>query len=50
MKYIFVIIICIKKMPGIRSIAMESLELLYSLHKEIGAGPLWPPFRIFFYH
>ena len=38
-------------MPEVRSIAMKSLELLYSLCKEIGAGPLWPPFcKIFFIH
>ena len=40
-KYIFVLFtltICIKKMPGVTSIAMSQLELLYSLCKEIGVG------------
>ena len=41
---LFVLIICIKKMPGVRSIAMKSIRTtiqLYSLCKEIGAGPAW---------
>ena len=36
-KYTFVLIICIKKIPGVRSIAMKSIRTTI-LRKEIGAG------------
>ena len=44
---LFVLTICIKKMPGVKSIAMKSIRKLYSLHKEIlGEGGWFVIFRL----
>ena len=37
------VLICIKKMPGVGVLLWNQLELLYSLRKEIGVGPLGLP-------